>query len=98
MFDFCSAGPGPGLGSGAVKNPPQFHAKGQSANVENVHQLKKLMEQEMKSDKSSNNKGYVFTLMPIYAISVGLFAAYKFLKVFVLPLHCGDLSFIEENN
>lgn len=48
--------------------------------------MKKLMEQEMKSDKfkSNSNKGYVFTLMPIYAIGVGLFAAYKFLKVFVL--------------
>lgn len=47
--------------------------------------MKKLMEQEMKSDKykANNNKGYVFTLMPIYAISVGLFAAYKFLKVLI---------------
>ncbi|KAI7792084.1 coiled-coil domain-containing protein 107 [Triplophysa rosa] len=77
-------GPGPGLGPGAVKNPPQFHTNGPSAksqSVENVHQMKKLMEQEMKSDKSNSNKGYIFTLMPIYAISVGLFAAYKFLKI-----------------
>lgn len=45
--------------------------------------MKKLMEQELKSDKykSSSNKGYVFTLMPLYAIGVGVFAAYKFLKV-----------------
>lgn len=45
--------------------------------------MKKLMEQELKSDKykSNNNKGYVFTLMPLYAIGVGVFAAYKFLKV-----------------
>lgn len=50
-----------------------------------MQQMKKLMEQEMKnSDKfksNSNNKGYVFTLMPLYAIGVGVFAAYKFLKV-----------------
>lgn len=40
----------------------------------------------MKSDKykSNNNKGYVFTLMPLYAIGVGVFAAYKFLKVATL--------------
>ena len=42
-----------------------------------------MMEQEMKSDKykGSSNKGYVFTLMPLYAVGVGVFAAYKFLKV-----------------
>lgn len=79
-------GPGPGLGPAAVKNQPQFHANGASAksqSVENVHQMKTQMEQEMKSDKfkSNSNKGYVFTLMPIYAIGVGLFAAYKFLKI-----------------
>uniref|UniRef100_A0A672T9X2 Uncharacterized LOC107590519 n=1 Tax=Sinocyclocheilus grahami TaxID=75366 RepID=A0A672T9X2_SINGR len=64
----------------------KFHrnaAPQMSQSVENMQQMKKLMEQELKSDKSkpSNNKGYVFTLMPIYAISVGLFAAYKFLKI-----------------
>lgn len=54
-----------------------------SQNVDNTQQMKTLMEQELKSDtyKSNNNKGYVFTLMPIYAIGVGLFAAYKFLKI-----------------
>ncbi|XP_048010752.1 coiled-coil domain-containing protein 107 [Megalobrama amblycephala] len=80
-------GPGPGVGPGSVKSHPQFHmnaAPQLSQGVENMHQMKKLMEQELKSDKfksSSNNKGYVFTLMPIYAIGVGLFAAYKFLKI-----------------
>ncbi|XP_028426873.1 neurofilament light polypeptide isoform X3 [Perca flavescens] len=46
-------------------------------------QMKKLMEQELKSDKfkTNSNKGYVFTLMPLYAIGVGVFAAYKFLKI-----------------
>lgn len=48
-----------------------------------MQQMKKLMEQELKSDKykTNSNKGYVFTLMPLYAIGVGVFAAYKFLKV-----------------
>ncbi|KAK7150037.1 hypothetical protein R3I94_009374 [Phoxinus phoxinus] len=80
-------GPGSGVGPGSVKSPQQFHknaAPQMSQSVENMHQMKKLMEQEMKSDKyksNSNNKGYVFTLMPLYAIGVGLFAAYKFLKI-----------------
>ncbi|XDV24396.1 hypothetical protein PO909_028598 [Leuciscus waleckii] len=70
-----------------ISSQQQFHknaAPQMSQSVENMHQMKKLMEQEMKSDKyksNSNNKGYVFTLMPIYAIGVGLFAAYKFLKI-----------------
>lgn len=81
-----AAGPGPGIGAGAVRNQHQLHksaAPQMSHSVENMQQMKKLMEQELKSDKykSSNNKGYVFTLMPIYAIGVGLFAAYKFLKI-----------------
>lgn len=74
-----SPGPGPGAvrGQAAHKNSPG------SQSAENMQNMKKLMEQEMKSDKykTNNNKGYVFTLMPLYAIGVGVFAAYKFLKV-----------------
>ncbi|TTG02113.1 Potassium voltage-gated channel subfamily C member 2 [Bagarius yarrelli] len=48
-------------------------------------QMQQLMEQEVKKENAkfnnnNSNKGYVFTLMPLYAIGVGLFAAYKFLK------------------
>ncbi|XP_066525811.1 coiled-coil domain-containing protein 107 [Hoplias malabaricus] len=69
---------GPPLTPGALKGP-QHQAY---SSVENMQQMKKLMEQEMRSDKyKSNNKGYVFTLMPLYAIGVGIFAAYKFLKI-----------------
>ncbi|XP_063073250.1 coiled-coil domain-containing protein 107 isoform X2 [Engraulis encrasicolus] len=53
--------------------------------AESLQQMRKMVEQEMKSDKykstSNNNKGYVFTLMPMYAIGVGLFAVYKFMKI-----------------
>ncbi|XP_032444827.1 resistance to inhibitors of cholinesterase protein 3 [Xiphophorus hellerii] len=73
-------GPGPGASRAQPINmsPPGSH---QSA--DNIQQMKKRLEQEMKSDKykSNNNKGYVFTLMPLYAIGVGVFAAYKFLKI-----------------
>ncbi|XP_041820014.1 coiled-coil domain-containing protein 107 isoform X2 [Chelmon rostratus] len=74
------AGPGPG----AVRGQPiNMNAPGSSQTPENMQQMKKLMEQELKSDKykSNSNKGYVFTLMPLYAIGVGVFAAYKFLKI-----------------
>ncbi|XP_037098978.1 coiled-coil domain-containing protein 107 isoform X2 [Syngnathus acus] len=74
-------GPGPGTlrVPASDKVAPNSH---QSA--ESMLQMKKLMEQEMKGDKfksNNNSKGYVFTLMPLYAIGVGVFAAYKFLKI-----------------
>ncbi|XP_044042934.1 coiled-coil domain-containing protein 107 [Siniperca chuatsi] len=73
-----------GSGPGAVRGQPiNLNAPGSPQTPENVQQMKKLMEQELKSDKykSNSNKGYVFTLMPLYAIGVGVFAAYKFLKI-----------------
>ncbi|XP_037617029.1 coiled-coil domain-containing protein 107 isoform X2 [Sebastes umbrosus] len=74
------AAPGPG----AVRGQPiNVNAPGSPQTPENMQQMKKLMEQELKSDKykTNSNKGYVFTLMPLYAIGVGVFAAYKFLKI-----------------
>ncbi|XP_070785308.1 resistance to inhibitors of cholinesterase protein 3 isoform X2 [Enoplosus armatus] len=74
------AGPGPG----AVRGQPiNMNSPGTPQTPESMQQMKKLMEQELKSDKykSNSNKGYVFTLMPLYAIGVGVFAAYKFLKI-----------------
>ncbi|KAI4882764.1 hypothetical protein NFI96_014233, partial [Prochilodus magdalenae] len=69
----------PPLAPGALKGPQPQQA---FSSAENMQQMKKLMEQELRSDKyKSNNKGYVFTLMPLYAIGVGIFAAYKFLKI-----------------
>lgn len=76
----AAAGPGPA----AVRGQPiSVNAPGSAQSSENMQQMKKLMEQELKGDKykSNSNKGYVFTLMPLYAIGVGVFAAYKFLKV-----------------
>ncbi|XP_040005814.1 coiled-coil domain-containing protein 107 isoform X2 [Xiphias gladius] len=77
---YARKGPGPG----AVRGQPiSVNAPGSAQTPENMQQMKKLMEQELKSDKykSNSNKGYVFTLMPLYAIGVGVFAAYKFLKI-----------------
>ncbi|XP_029019583.1 coiled-coil domain-containing protein 107 [Betta splendens] len=77
---YTRKGPGPGAVRG---HPINVNAPGSAQSPENVQQMKKLMEQELKSDKykSNNSKGYVFTLMPLYAIGVGVFAAYKFLKI-----------------
>ncbi|XP_036374139.1 coiled-coil domain-containing protein 107-like [Megalops cyprinoides] len=74
---------GPGLSPGPRGhqmnvNPPG--SKGQT--FDNMQQMRKMMEQEMKSEKyKANSKGYVFTLMPLYAIGVGIFAVYKFIKI-----------------
>lgn len=72
--------------AGALRGSPvSMGAPSSHQSAESMQQMKKLMEQEMKADKfksnNNNGKGYVFTLMPLYAIGVGVFAAYKFLKV-----------------
>ncbi|XP_040028884.1 uncharacterized protein LOC120817113 isoform X2 [Gasterosteus aculeatus] len=70
--------------AGAVRGQPvKPNAPGSSQTAENMQQMKKLMEQDLKGDKYKPNssKGYVFTLMPLYAVGVGVFAAYKFLKM-----------------
>ncbi|XP_061570643.1 coiled-coil domain-containing protein 107 [Cololabis saira] len=77
---YSRRGPGPGSVRGQSINvsPPGSHQT-----PESIQQMKIRMEQELKNDKfkSNSNKGYVFTLMPLYAIGVGVFAAYKFLKI-----------------
>uniref|UniRef100_A0A3P9IIZ5 Si:ch73-278m9.1 n=1 Tax=Oryzias latipes TaxID=8090 RepID=A0A3P9IIZ5_ORYLA len=76
---FNRKGPGPGS---AKAHPINMNHPGSHQSPESIQQMKKRMEQELKSDKYKyNNKGYVFTLMPLYAIGVGVFAAYKFLKI-----------------
>ncbi|KAM6962326.1 uncharacterized protein LKV04_021147 [Tautogolabrus adspersus] len=79
---YSRKGPGPGAVKGQSINA---NTPGSPQSPENMQQMKKLMEQELKNDKyksnNNNNKGYVFTLMPLYAIGVGVFAAYKFLKI-----------------
>ncbi|XP_061662663.1 coiled-coil domain-containing protein 107 [Syngnathoides biaculeatus] len=74
-------GPGPGAPRGPSVSTG---APSSRQSAESVQQMKRLMEQELKADKfksANNGKGYVFTLMPLYAIGVGVFAAYKFLKI-----------------
>ncbi|KAJ8381372.1 hypothetical protein SKAU_G00021500 [Synaphobranchus kaupii] len=74
---------GPGLSPGPKGHQLNVNAAGSKGQpIENMQQMRKIMEQEMKSEKyKANSKGYVFTLMPLYAIGVGIFALYKFLKI-----------------
>ncbi|XP_039617838.1 coiled-coil domain-containing protein 107 [Polypterus senegalus] len=59
-------------------NPEE--TKGKS--FEGMQDMKKSVDQELKTEKQkSSSKGLVFTLMPLYAIGVGIFAAYKFIKI-----------------
>ncbi|TWW64986.1 hypothetical protein D4764_22G0006330 [Takifugu flavidus] len=77
--------------------PVSMNAPGASQSAENLQQMKKLMEQELKNDKykANSNKGYVFTLMPLYAIGVGVFAAYKFLKIKTADDQVQKTSFVK---
>ncbi|XP_053544202.1 coiled-coil domain-containing protein 107 isoform X1 [Ictalurus punctatus] len=74
----------PRFRKGPHSGPTPSPAAPQRGPPDNVQQVQRLVEQEVRKEKakiSSNNKGYVFTLMPLYAVGVGLFAAYKFLKI-----------------
>ncbi|TNM91474.1 hypothetical protein fugu_019854 [Takifugu bimaculatus] len=91
---YSRKGPGPGSMRG---QPVSMNAPGASQSAENLQQMKKLMEQELKNDKykANSNKGYVFTLMPLYAIGVGVFAAYKFLKIKTADDQVQKTSFVK---
>lgn len=44
--------------------------------------MRNAMEKEIKSERTrGNGRELAFTLMPLYALGVGMFAAYKLLKV-----------------
>ncbi|KAM4748104.1 coiled-coil domain-containing protein 107 [Rhinophrynus dorsalis] len=48
----------------------------------NAQDLRNAVEQEIKSDKmSGSSRGLAFTFMPLYAIGVAIFAAFKFKKI-----------------
>ncbi|KFV03847.1 hypothetical protein N340_01464, partial [Tauraco erythrolophus] len=53
-----------------------------SNTYQSIKQMRKAMEKEIKSERTrGNGRELVFTLMPLYALGVGVFAAYKFLKM-----------------
>ncbi|KFO96594.1 hypothetical protein N300_13953, partial [Calypte anna] len=53
-----------------------------SNTYQSFQQMKNAMEKEIKRErKRGNGRELAFTLMPLYALGVGVFAAYKFLKM-----------------
>ncbi|XP_020660090.3 coiled-coil domain-containing protein 107 [Pogona vitticeps] len=49
---------------------------------ENIQQMRNAMEKELKTERTrGNGRDFALTLMPLYAIGVGVFALYKFLKM-----------------
>ncbi|XP_071279498.1 protein RIC-3-like [Agelaius tricolor] len=76
---------------------PRQHGRGSPQTVYQVHrnpgnsdsntyqsfqQMRNAMEKEIKSERTrGNGRELAFTLMPLYALGVGVFAAYKLLKM-----------------
>ncbi|XP_062469760.1 coiled-coil domain-containing protein 107 [Pezoporus occidentalis] len=53
-----------------------------SNTYQSIQQMRNAMEKEIKSERTrGNGRELAFTLMPLYALGVGVFAAYKFLKM-----------------
>lgn len=49
--------------------------------------MRNAMEKELKTERArGNGKDFALTLMPLYAVGVGVFALYKFLKVMSIIL------------
>ncbi|XP_025930079.1 coiled-coil domain-containing protein 107 isoform X2 [Apteryx rowi] len=49
---------------------------------QSIQQMRNAMEKELKSERTrGNGRDLALTLMPLYALGVGVFAAYKFLKM-----------------
>ncbi|XP_073416099.1 coiled-coil domain-containing protein 107 [Dendrobates tinctorius] len=50
-------------------------------NSNHYEQMKSEMEKQLKSERTETSHSMAFTLMPLYAVGVALFAAYKFSKM-----------------
>ncbi|KFQ23995.1 hypothetical protein N332_10086, partial [Mesitornis unicolor] len=65
-----------------VHQVPQHPGNSDSNTYQSIQQMRNAMEKEMKSERTrGNGRELAFTLMPLYALGVGVFAAYKFLKM-----------------
>nr|XP_056702488.1 coiled-coil domain-containing protein 107 [Euleptes europaea] len=54
----------------------------ESKTYQSIQQMRNSMEKELKIERTrGNGKDFALTLMPLYAIGVGVFALYKFLKM-----------------
>ncbi|XP_060101086.1 coiled-coil domain-containing protein 107 [Heteronotia binoei] len=54
----------------------------ESKTYQSIQQMRNAMEKELKTERTrGNGKDFALTLMPLYAVGVGVFALYKFLKM-----------------
>ncbi|XP_053122341.1 uncharacterized protein LOC128332095 [Hemicordylus capensis] len=54
----------------------------ESKTYQSIQQMRNAMEKELKTERTKGNgKDFALTLMPLYALGVGVFALYKFLKM-----------------
>ncbi|XP_040265973.1 uncharacterized protein LOC120980759 [Bufo bufo] len=62
--------------------PPPKGSQGNphTENTKNLNQIKSQMDKQIKTEMTGTGHSMAFTLMPIYAIGVAVFAAYKFSK------------------
>ncbi|XP_050791778.1 coiled-coil domain-containing protein 107 [Gopherus flavomarginatus] len=71
--------------TGASERVHQSHlnsGSSQSKTYQSFQQMRNVMEKDRKSERTrGSGKDLAFTLMPLYAVGVGVFAAYKFLKM-----------------
>ncbi|XP_077121432.1 coiled-coil domain-containing protein 107 isoform X2 [Ranitomeya variabilis] len=78
--------PPPGHGRPASRGNGESQAKYHSSrkileNSNHYEQMKGEMEKQLKSERTETGHSMAFTLMPLYAVGVALFAAYKFSKM-----------------
>ncbi|XP_064022421.1 coiled-coil domain-containing protein 107 [Pogoniulus pusillus] len=69
---------------GAPQTLHQLHLNPENSDsntYQSIQQMRNAMEKEIKSERRGNGRELAFTLMPLYALGVGVFAAYKFLKM-----------------
>ncbi|ETE66786.1 Transcription initiation factor TFIID subunit 4 [Ophiophagus hannah] len=78
--------PGHGRAEKLLHTPTNFETP-ESKTHQSIQQIKNAMEKELKTERTrGNGRDFALTLMPLYAISVGVFALYKFLKHQLLEL------------
>ncbi|KAM9311694.1 coiled-coil domain-containing protein 107 [Gastrophryne carolinensis] len=59
----------------------QMRHTGPEKSFSSTDQIKSAMDQELKNEKTGGSRNLTFALMPMYAVGVALFAAYKFTKM-----------------
>ncbi|XP_040199912.1 coiled-coil domain-containing protein 107 isoform X2 [Rana temporaria] len=64
-----------------MATPFRGHSAGSEKGSSNMDHIKSAMEQEMKSARTGESRSVAFALMPLYAVGVAVFAAYKFTKI-----------------